>query len=119
MSTTGRLRSAEVENETFQRQLREAEYTIQDLEQKLESNLEQLALIQWELEEYRMHTQEQIERLNQQRREAETELAVKENELKRVRYQQAQRSSGKHQKAKRSLTQFHELISNTGSGDNG
>jgi hypothetical protein len=59
------MKNAEIDNETYQRQLRESEYTIQDLEQKLESNLEQLALLQWELEEYKMHTQEQLERLHQ------------------------------------------------------
>jgi hypothetical protein len=52
------MKNAEIDNETYQRQLRESEYTIQDLEQKLESNLEQLALLQWELEEYKMHTEE-------------------------------------------------------------
>ena len=51
-----RMKNAEIDNETYQRQLRESEYTIQDLELKLESNLEQLALLQWELEEYKMHT---------------------------------------------------------------
>lgn len=59
------MKNAEIDNDTYQRQLRESEYTIQDLEQKLESNLEQLALLQWELEEYKMHTQEQMERLHQ------------------------------------------------------
>jgi len=59
------MKNAEIDNDTYQRQLRESEYTIQDLEQKLESNLEQLALLQWELEEYKMHTQEQLERLHQ------------------------------------------------------
>ena len=59
-----RMKNAEIDNDTYQRQLRESEYTIQDLEQKLESNLEQLALLQWELEEYKMHTQEQLERLH-------------------------------------------------------
>ena len=58
------MKNAEIDNDTYQRQLRESEYTIQDLEQKLESNLEQLALLQWELEEYKMHTQEQLERLH-------------------------------------------------------
>ncbi len=53
-----RLRNTEIDNNNFERQLRESDYTIQDLEQKLESNLEQLALIQWELEEYKLHTQE-------------------------------------------------------------
>ena len=59
-----RMKNAEIDNDTYQRQLRESEYTIQDLEQKLESNLEQLALLQWELDEYKMHTQEQLERLH-------------------------------------------------------
>jgi hypothetical protein len=40
-----RMKNAEIDNETYQRQLRESEYTIEDLEQKLESNLEQLALL--------------------------------------------------------------------------
>ena len=34
-----------------------------------------------------MHTQEQLERLNQQKKETESELRVKENELKRMKYQ--------------------------------
>ena len=51
--------------------------------------MEQLALIQWELEEYKIHTQEQMERLSQQVREMESELFVKDNELKRVKVAQA------------------------------
>ena len=111
------MKNAEIDNETYQRQIRESEYTIQDLEQKLESNLEQLALIQWELEEYKMHTQEQLERLNQQKREAETELQVKENEVKKLKYQiialeqagdsnrrSSLKNGGQHSKAKKSLT---------------
>ncbi len=111
------MKNAEIDNETYQRQIRESEYTIQDLEQKLESNLEQLALIQWELEEYKMHTQEQLERLNQQKREAETELQVKENEVKKLKYQiialeqagdsnrrSSLKNGGLHSKAKKSLT---------------
>jgi hypothetical protein len=64
---------------------READYTIQDLEQKLDSNLEQLALIQWELEEYKAHTQEQLERLNMQKRDLESELRAKELEVKKIK----------------------------------
>lgn len=75
----------EIDNDNYEKQLREADFTIQDLEQKLESNLEQLALLQWELEEYKMHTQEQMERLSQQKREIESELFVKDNELKKLR----------------------------------
>ncbi len=30
----------EIDNDTYEKQLREADFTIQDLEQKLESNLE-------------------------------------------------------------------------------
>ncbi len=41
--------------------------------------------MQWELEEYKMHTQEQMERLNQQKREIESEIFVKDNELKKLR----------------------------------
>lgn len=51
--------------------------------------MEQLALIQWELEEYKIHTQEEMERLSQQVREMESELFVKDNELKRVKVAQA------------------------------
>lgn len=49
--------------------------------------------MQWELEEYKMHTQEQMERLNQQKREIESEIFVKDNELKKLRMMQA--SSGR------------------------
>ena len=55
------------------------------MEQKLDSNLEQLALIQWELEEYKAHTQEQLERLNMQKRDLESELRAKELEVKKLR----------------------------------
>lgn len=79
------MRNMEIENDNYEKQLREADFTIQDLEQKLESNLEQLALLQWELEEYKMHTQEQMERLSQQKREIESELFAKDNELKKMR----------------------------------
>lgn len=80
-----RLRNAEIDNDNYERQMRESDYTIQDLEQKLESNMEQLALLQWELEEYKIHTQEQLERLNQQKKETETELKVKESMINKLK----------------------------------
>ena len=83
----------EIDIDTYEKQLREADFTIQDLEQKLESNLEQLALVQWELEEYKMHTQEQMERLAQQKREIESELFAKDAELKKMRIAQSARNS--------------------------
>ena len=61
---------------------------IQDLEQKLDSSLEELALVQSELEELKGHSQEQIERLKQQLEETEVELQVKEKELKKLKLHQ-------------------------------
>lgn len=109
------------------------------MEQKLESNLEQLALLQWELEEYKLHTMEQMERLSQQKRDVESELRVKDIETKKLKLKiialesapmsliQAEtgRSSGfktatanlqgssLHQKNKRSLTSFMEEVQNS------
>jgi hypothetical protein len=49
--------------------------------------------VQWELEEYKMHTQEQMERLAQQKREIESELFAKDAELKKMRIAQSARNS--------------------------
>lgn len=65
-----------------------SESIIADLEQKLDTSLEEIALLQSELEELKMHSQEQLERLKQQLEETNTELQVKERELKKIKFQQ-------------------------------
>lgn len=50
-------------------------------------------MLQWELEEYKAHTQEQMERLNQQLREIDSELFAKDAELKRLKLVTSNRNS--------------------------
>jgi FtsZ-binding cell division protein ZapB len=57
------------------------------LEQKLDTSLEEIALLQSELDELKTHSQEQIERLKQQLEETTTELQVKERDLKKLKFQ--------------------------------
>jgi hypothetical protein len=64
----------ELDNDEFEQQLRVTDQIILDLEQKLEYSIEEVALMQDELYELRVHTDEQIERLTQTVRENGTEL---------------------------------------------
>ena len=78
----------ELENEDFEKQLRVSESIIVDLEQKLDTSLEELALLQSELEEIKTHSQEQVERLKQQVEETNLELQIKEREMKKIKFMQ-------------------------------
>lgn len=78
----------ESNNEEYQNDNRQMEYIIADLEQKLETQLEENILLQSELEELRAHSQEQIERLKENLKENQTELQVRVRELKKLKFQQ-------------------------------
>eukprot|EP00347_Sterkiella_histriomuscorum_P023069 403336069 len=108
-----RLRNLEIDNEQYERQLRISEQIIQDLEQKLDSSLEELALLQSELEEYKLHSQEQLERLKQQLEETNTELQVKERELKKIKIQQLMFEANTMQSQQHSGVQQNQQQQNT------
>jgi len=55
----------EIEGEDMEKQVRFSESIINDLEQKLDASLEEIALLQSELEEVKTYSEEQIERLKQ------------------------------------------------------
>lgn len=54
--------SLEIENEEFQNEARHLGYIINDLELKFDTQLEEIELLQNELEEQKLHSEEQIER---------------------------------------------------------
>ena len=60
------LAQTEIENDELKNQLRELGYTIEDLEQKLDSQLEINELLSTEQEEQRGYYEEQLERQRQQ-----------------------------------------------------
>ena len=84
----GKVVNLEMENENFENSLRMSESIIMDLEQKLDTSLEEVALLQSELEEIKNHSQEQIERLKQQVEETNLELQIKEREMKKMKFMQ-------------------------------
>lgn len=59
---------------------------INDLELKFDTQLEEIELLQNELEEQKLHSEEQIERQKQQLIELTADLQVKERELKVIKY---------------------------------
>lgn len=61
---------------------------VEDLEQKLDSQLEINELLTTEQEEMKQHLEEQNERLRQQLEEQAVELMVKEKELKKIKFNQ-------------------------------
>ena len=68
--------------------MRISEQIITDLEQKLDTSLEEIVLLQTELDEIKSHSMEQIERLRQQLEETNGELMIKERDLKRLKIKQ-------------------------------
>lgn len=63
---------------------------------KFDQQLEELDLLQCELEEQRAHSQEQIERLKQQLSDLETDLAVKDRELRALKFSNILATSPAH-----------------------
>ena len=57
-----RVVALEIENEELQNEARHLGYIINDLELKFDTQLEEIELLQNELEEQKLHSEEQIER---------------------------------------------------------
>ena len=76
----------EIENEEYKNDVRNMGYMVEDYEQKLDSQLEMNELLATEQEEMKSHLEEQIERYRQQLDECQTELMVKEKELKKIKF---------------------------------
>lgn len=81
-----RVVSLEIENEELQNEARHLGYIINDLELKFDTQLEEIELLQNELEEQKLHSEEQIERQKQQLIELSGDLTVKERELKVLKF---------------------------------
>ena len=77
-----------MENEELKNDVRQMGFMVEDLEQKLDSQLEINELLNTEQEEMKEHLEEQLERVKQQLEDAQMELTVKEKELKKMQYQQ-------------------------------
>jgi hypothetical protein len=61
-------------------------HMVEDLEQKLDSQLEINELLNTEQEEMKGHLEEQMERLRQQVDDLQGDLLVKEKELKKIKF---------------------------------
>ena len=77
-----RVVSLEIENEELQNEARRRGFIISDLEMKFDTQLEEIELLRNDLEEQQLHSDEQIERLKQQLHELQTELQVRDRELR-------------------------------------
>ena len=86
--TSVQLAKMEIENEEYKNDVRNMGYMVEDYEQKLDSQLEMNELLATEQEEMKSHLEEQIERYRQQLDECQTELMVKEKELKKIKFNQ-------------------------------
>lgn len=84
--TEEKLVQLEMESEDMEKQIRFSESIINDLEQKLDASLEEIALLQSELEEIKSYSEEQIQRLKQQLDETQMEFEMKERELKKLKF---------------------------------
>jgi len=80
------LAKIEIENDELKNDIRSMGYMVEDLEQKLDSQLEINELLNTEQEEMRAHNDEQLERLRQQLEESNSELLIKEKELKKLKF---------------------------------
>ena len=80
-----RVVQLEIENEELQNEARHLGYIINDLELKFDTQLEEIELLQNELEEQKLHSEEQIERQKQQLMEITGDLQVRERELKMLK----------------------------------
>jgi len=82
------LAKVEIENDELKNDIRSMGFMVEDLEQKLDSQLEINELLTTEQEEMKQHLEEQNERLRQQLEEQAVELMVKEKELKKIKFNQ-------------------------------
>ena len=79
------MATMEMENDELKNDVRQMGFMVEDLEQKLDSQLEINELLTTEQEEQKSHMEEQIERLRQQLEDANTEVEVKDKELKALK----------------------------------
>ena len=94
---------------------------IQDLEQKLDSSLEEIALLQSENEDIKQYSEEQMQRLKQENSDLQMELQAQLRKIKELKFMQllnsedlAKRSPGAPQPTKNndprySLLDPHQL----------
>ena len=75
----------EIENDELKNDARQMGFMVEDLEQKLDSQLELNELLKTEQDEMKQDLDEQVERLRQQLDDNQTELMVKEKELKKLK----------------------------------
>lgn len=85
---TMQLARIEIENDELKNDTRQMGFMVEDLEQKLDSQLEINELLNTEQEEMKAHSEEQLERLRQQVEDANSELLVKDKELKKLKFNQ-------------------------------
>ena len=78
----------EIENDEMKSHVRQMGFLLEEQQEKLDSQLEINELLQTEQEEMKEHTDEQMERMRQQLDEVQSELAVKEKELKKIKFEQ-------------------------------
>ena len=79
------MATMEMENDELKNDVRQMGFMVEDLEQKLDSQLEINELLTTEQEEQKSHMEEQIERLRQQLEDVNTEVEVKDKELKALK----------------------------------
>ena len=103
MTNSKRVVSLEIENEELQNESRHLGYIINDLELKFDTQLEEIELLQNELEEQKLHSEEQIERQKQQLIELSGDLQVKERELKILKFKTLFESPSKEPNSKQAL----------------
>lgn len=82
------LAQIEMENDELKNDIRQMGFMVEDLEQKLDSQLEINELLTTEQEEQKEHMEEQIERLRQQLQDNQTEIDVKDKEIKKLKFNQ-------------------------------
>lgn len=68
------MATMEMENDELKNDVRQMGFMVEDLEQKLDSQLEINELLTTEQEEQKAHMEEQIERLRQQLEDVNTEI---------------------------------------------
>ena len=103
LTNSKRVVSLEIENEELQNESRHLGYIINDLELKFDTQLEEIELLQNELEEQKLHSEEQIERQKQQLMELSGDLQVKERELKILKFKTLFESPAKEPNPKQAL----------------
>ena len=82
------LAKIEIENDELKNDIRQMGFMVEDLEQKLDSQLEINELLNTEQEEMKTHLEEQIERMRQQLQDLQSDNLVKDKELKKIKLSQ-------------------------------